>query len=155
MITSDEQLEDKAEQLRVNLVGIYNKDELPKHTQHGGYIFNLQDRTNSAGDINSGTHWVACWIEKKDAIYFDSFALGVPANIQLFLKKFDITRNEYQLQNENSGWCGYYALAFLFYMSHYKGSVKERFDRFLLLWSKFPEENLSRLKAIFRHFTKL
>ena len=155
MITSDEQLENKADELRVNLVGIYSKDELPKYTQHGGYIFNLQDRINSAGEINSGSHWVACWIEKNTAIYFDSFGIGVPSNIQLFLSKYDVIRSEHQIQNEESGWCGYYCLAFLFYMSHYKGTVKQRFDRFLLLWSAFPNENLSRLKAIFRHFARL
>jgi hypothetical protein len=153
-ITSSDQLEEISDKMRINLIGIFNKDELPDRIYNGGYIFNLQDQTTSTGGLNGGTHWVGVWcdLKSKQVYYFDPFGLGVPSNLQILFGNMDINHTEYQIQDENTGWCGIFCIMFLFYMSHTTGPAKERLNKFLLLWSPYPEDNLRRLKTMFKHY---
>ena len=54
MATDNIQLTNLAKKMKINLVGVFSKDTLPKRPQVGGYIINLQNH-----DAGSGTHWVA------------------------------------------------------------------------------------------------
>lgn len=151
MITSEDQLYEKAAHMGIKLNDIVNKDRLPNYTRQGGYIINLQDSMTSGGDMNSGTHWCGIWIEGNHAAYFDPFGLSPPANVQYFTQRYDPIYSIQQVQNEKSGWCGYYTLMFLWFMSHRKKyNVRRRLDEFLKLWSQNPLENLTRLKGYFR-----
>lgn len=152
MITSDEQLENKAQHMKIPLRGIYNKDRLPSKTARGAYIINLQDSVTSTGFPNQGTHWTGLWIEGTYAYYFDPFGLSPPANVQWFIQRYNPVYTTQQVQNERSGWCGYYTLVFLWYMSHFKDiNGHGRLKKFLKIWSHNPEENLKRLHIIIKH----
>lgn len=154
-ITSEAQLEDKAQQMRIPLNSIHNKDELPKLIRPGAYIINLQDSKTSSGVWNPGSHWVGLWIEPPYAVYFDPFGLAPPANVQLFIHRFDEMYPTRQVQNEYSGWCGYYTLLFLYYMSHQrKHRIRDRLDHFMRLWSHHPQDNLKKLKGYFRYILR-
>jgi hypothetical protein len=103
-------------------------DEIPCH---GGYIINMADSTEH------GTHWIALYLAKYgkhcQAIYFDSFGKEPPIDIMTFCKRYGVIEllvNNNQIQSINSGFCGQYCLDFLYFMTHQKGSLKERFYKF-------------------------
>jgi hypothetical protein len=151
MITSDQELEEKAKHLGIKINAIANKDRLPPHTSQGAYIINLQDSTDSTGFPNPGTHWTGLWIEASHAYYFDPFGLSPPANVQWFIQRYNPVYSSQQVQNERSGWCGYYTLMFLWYMSRFKHiSPHARLEKFLHVWSLNPEKNLKRLQQLIR-----
>ena len=94
--------------------GVFMKDALPNSgvlEQECG-IVNL----DSAG--NPGTHWVSYYKDKKNRIYFDSFAQTTPVEIQKYLKtdhefKTDIAviqRNTDIVQHINTSICGHLCL---------------------------------------------
>lgn len=149
-LTSETELIDQAHRLGISpFVGVFSKDDMPPSPRNGGYIINLQDETDSGGNVNPGTHWVGLWIQNKNAIYFDPFGLILPADIELFLDGKDIWFNDMQVQDMGTGFCGWYTLSFLKYMHQYKFlNPEERLDRFLLLWKHDTTKNLSRLKTL-------
>ena len=65
-----------------------------------------------------GSHWIAITIdEKREGVYFCSF--GLPSSvdhINQFLKNqcISVIQNSKQLQQMHSGYCGEYALAYVF-----------------------------------------
>lgn len=140
-----------AKQLRIPLRVVTTKDRLGNEPlQQGGYIINLQDDYRADGLDQTGTHWVAFWIENGKSIYFNSFGIAPPADIQLFLWKLrPIVYNSTQIQNIKSGWCGIYCLAFIKYMNSNKRiPLVQRFQKFLDLWDEDVENNLRILKKI-------
>lgn len=153
-MNTDTQLIEYAKRLHIPLRFIGNKDKLAGFPlQNGAYIVNLQDDVNSNGEDQSGTHWVAFWIEKGKAVYFNSFGIAPPAEIQLYLYRFrPYMYNENQIQNTASGWCGIYVLSFLQSMkSHPDVDLKKRFEKFLYRFSENPRDNLGILKNIMGH----
>lgn len=140
-----------AKALRIPLRAVVTKDRLGMEPlQNGGYVINLQDDYRVDGYDQQGTHWVAFWVENGKSVYFNSFGLAPPAEVQLFLWKYrPILYNSSQIQNIQSGWCGVYCLAFLKYMSSStKISLPIRFQRFLDFWDDDVENNLRLLKRL-------
>ena len=99
---------------KLPIVSISMKDELPSTIKDGCYIVNMQ--SSSQGN---GTHWVALFVYKFNAFYFDSFG-GLPPNeIMKFVKKRNnchLFYNNWIIQNIKSSQCGWYSVAFLKYM---------------------------------------
>jgi hypothetical protein len=155
-VTSSDELERIADDMRVNLIGIFNKDALPNKIYNGGYIFNMQDEKGQDGSLNGGTHWVGAYTDLKtrEVYYFDPFGIEPPSNIIEFFQNFDLHHNEYQIQDENGGYCGIYVIMFLFFMTHVKGNLKYRFQRYLRNFTKYPEHNLEILKSMYGHYYK-
>ena len=114
-MNSNTELEQYAKELRIPLRFLRNKDKLHEHPlQNGAYIVNLQDDYRADGVDLLGTHWVAFWIENGKAVYFNSFGIPPPSEVQLYLYKFrPYAYNNTQIQNTQSGWCGIYVIAFL------------------------------------------
>ena len=153
-ITSNIQLIHYAQKIGVVLNGVVSKTNLPYPPQSGGYIINLADDKSSEGFQNQGTHWVAVYVEGKHTVYFDSFGLPPPANIQLWLKHLQpIYYSSVQIQNERGGFCGLYCLYFLYYLQHHRKNmdIQERLEKFQQLWHPDVTENLNRLKHYLRH----
>ena len=160
-LSSDKELKKIAYKLKIPLVDVVFKDQMPaisfidrniNPNKKMAFIINLNDAINSNGNLNAGSHWVALWINKalqgKAVIYFDSFAVGPSIETVSFLKKLKIKRIEItnqQIQNPNSGYCGWYCIAFLYFMN--KGySLKS----FLDMFDEDVEKNLNILKKIMK-----
>ena len=152
--TTNIELMQEAQKYALPLIGIYNKDELPKVPQQGFYIVNLQDARDEYGNDLSGTHWTVIYIEGKKAIYMDTFGFPPPLEVQLLLKAYvPYLHNQQQIQNPKSGYCGVYVLYFMYYMTINRPIIPHlncRFNCFLRLWSFRVEDNLSRLKTFIR-----
>ena len=58
------------------------KNELPTKVKDGCYIINMQSSTQG-----NGTHWVALYVQKSNAFYFDSFGALPPNDIMTFIKQ--------------------------------------------------------------------
>lgn len=140
-----------AKQLRIPLRYVGTKDKLKEERLHdGGYILNLQDDYNTDGTDQLGTHWTSFYVERGKAVYFNSFGMSPPAEVQLFLWKLrPIAYNQQHIQNIRSGWCGIYVLAFLRYMMTHKHiPLYERLQKFVDQFSDDVEDNLTILKKI-------
>ena len=112
--------------LKLKLNGIYMKDVLPSDLKEGNYIINLQN------SYENGSHWT-CFIKDKNNIYYyDSFAVVPPQNAyDIFIKNAD---NIYYIdkydQNIDSTSCGWWCIAFLYFMNTTKGPMLNRMKKF-------------------------
>ena len=117
-ILSDIQIKQICQRLLIKLVACCGKDELNGlPATRGCYIINLADRNSDSG----GTHWVALYIHKNSAIYYDSYGQPCPLDVYNFISRFpeiNFITNEIQLQTLSSVVCGYWAIYFLYYMTN-------------------------------------
>ena len=59
--------------------GVYSRDNLPK-MKDGAYVINLDEYSDT------GTHWIALYVQDSDVIYFDSFGVEhIPKEIKAFI----------------------------------------------------------------------
>ena len=112
--------------LKLKLNGIYMKDELPTNLKEGNYIINLENSNQS------GSHWTCFIKSKNDIFYYDSFGVVMPQNAyDIFLKNVD---NIYHIdkhdQNLDATSCGWWVVAFLFYMTNTNGHMLNRMKKF-------------------------
>lgn len=148
--TTNRQLAEKARKLNLPLVGVYSKDELPPTPRDGYYIVNLEDETNASGVFNDGSHWVGIGIEGNKAIYWDSYGIAPPVEVQSFLTPFiPYEYSTKMIQSPRSGWCGMYQIYFIAFMTHHRQRVPNFYHRyacFLKLWSTDYNRNLDTLR---------
>lgn len=123
-----------AKKYNIPLNGVYMKNELENMIPNsGGYIINMQDSIDG-----NGTHWISVYFpkNKKNSLYFDSFGLAPPIAIIKFMLKYspNIITSDEEIQNINSGFCGQYCLYFLHQMFHNKGSMMNKYNRFIKIF---------------------
>ena len=105
------------------------KDELKAPLAQGCYIINLQNHDES------GSHWTAFIKDRNDIYYYDSFGVVPPQNLyDIFIKESD---NIYYLdqldrrdQDIDATSCGWWSIAFLYYMTNSKGPMLDRMLKF-------------------------
>ena len=89
--------------------GVYSRDNLPK-IKDGAYIINLDEH------YDTGTHWIALWVNNNNATYFDSFGVEhIPKEIKAFINKNIIT-NVFRIQAHDSIMCRYFCIGFIDFM---------------------------------------
>jgi hypothetical protein len=139
-------IENICNQLKLPLVGVFSKDKLPDKRFIGSYYINMENY-----DDGNGTHWVFARIfPTGEAIYFDSFGIKSPTEVEAFLKPFrPYATNNRQIQDLKSDKCGLFCIAcdsFFSFHSNPKEDIAENYDDFLNMWSKDPEKNDKVLK---------
>jgi hypothetical protein len=132
-------LEESSAKLGIPLRGVFSKDLLPRFVHDGGYIINLQDH-----DAGSGTHWTAFVVTSSHIHYFDSFGFPLPRSVMRAAAHRHILYNNKHIQNVQSGVCGSYVLAFLWWLTVKRGTL-QGFQR---LFSDDPEDNRRILQAL-------
>ena len=145
---SNFELERLAKFYRLPLISICMKDELPKKVEDGCYIINME-----SSFMGSGTHWVALFVYKNTAYYFDSFGATPPVEIIKFVKKrknSHLIYNNFIIQDLKSGNCGFFSLAFLLYMNQNKlRDLKSVFNNFVNFFANDTTKNDDILKSFF------
>jgi hypothetical protein len=134
-------LEDIAEKMNLDLIGVFSKDMLPKERVAGSYIINLQDHND--GD---GSHWTTFKIfDNGKCCYMDPFGMPMPTDVNSFLMKFKpVAVNNRIIQDIKSDKCGYFCIAFIKYFNDFntkKDDVFEAFDDFLNCFSNNAKLN--------------
>ena len=103
-----------------NFRGVFMRDKLPPHPiipECG--IVNLDDDGNNPPG-NSGTHWVAYLIDSNRKLYFDSYGLEPPNEIERYLKHDDkgpLLMQTQQLQGTDDSICGHLCLYVLYHLN--------------------------------------
>jgi len=136
--SSSTQLEQIAKTLKLPLIGVYSKDNLPTRCEVGSYIINLEN-----SDVGNGAHWTCLKVfPTKEVIYFDSFGLPPPPTVKDFVKCKIATSNR-QIQDIDATTCGYYCIMCDDYMSHQKQHrpIYERFDDLLNIFKSDTKKN--------------
>ena len=91
--------------------GVYSRDNLPDKIKDGAYVINLDEYSDT------GTHWVALYVDNKTATYLDSFGIDqIPKEIKKFINNKNVIANIYRVQNYDSIMCGYFCIGFINYM---------------------------------------
>ena len=98
--------------------GAYSRDNLPK-IKDGAYIINLDEH------YDTGTHWIALWVNNNNVTYFDSFGVEhIPKEIKEFvnrplssaLQNKNIITNIFRIQTYDSIMCRYFCIGFIDFM---------------------------------------
>jgi hypothetical protein len=90
-----------------NFRGVFMRDSLP-----------VKIRLNECGIVNldsakgNGTHWVAYYKTKLQSIYFDSFGLEAPLEVQRYLG-LPYSYQTFQLQRADDVICGHLCILIL------------------------------------------
>lgn len=90
--------------LKIPIRGVFMRDNLPKRCRRDEFgVINLDE------SLGSGTHWV-CYIKKGEMkLYFDSFGLRPPLELQRYLGK-GINYSTYKIQSPEEVICGHLCL---------------------------------------------
>ena len=148
-ILTNEDLEQMAIEIKLPLVGVFCKDELPKKKIEGFYIINMQNSVDSNGKSLGGTHWISAGIWKGKSFYFDSFGCICPNEVKKFLPK-PIMYNTQQIQSIDSSDCGYFAFCCCYYL--YKNGLNETtYDKFVKM---FDENNFKKNDKVIQKYSK-
>ena len=134
---------------RLPLIAICMKNELPTKVKDGCYIIiNMQSSTQG-----TGTHWVALYVHKSNAFYFDSFGALPPNEIMAFVKQrkgCHLYYNNWIIQDLKSDACGWYCIAFLIYMHQNRNrDLKEVYNEFSNNFVDDTAKNDEILKSFF------
>ena len=91
--------------------GVFSRDNLPNTIKNSAYVINLDEYHDS------GTHWVALYVNNKIMTYLDSFRVEhVPKEIMKFIVDKKIITNIYRIQAYDSIMCGYFYIGFINFM---------------------------------------
>ena len=101
-----------------------------KKLHNGYYIINL----------NGHSHWTCLLKDGKKYFYFDSY--GFPASEEIEEQIGEYTYSDNQLQHLNSSACGFFCIAWMFWMQNHKHKNKEIcFNSFLTIFTEDPKKN--------------
>lgn len=122
-MTTNFELQDLADKMRIpNLKQICYKDELTKVEPNSSYIINLQ-HSKSEGN---GTHFTALVCDKEGkCMYMDSYGENAPKAIMKLLKKRKWGYTTKVIQGNTTNLCGFFCLAFIYFLTIYKQRTKE------------------------------
>lgn len=109
-ITSDHELLQLADIIRVRVDGVFTLEEIKKPLPKGSYLILLRD----GQDVG---HWVAQYNDE----YFDSTGIGPPT------KFGNLKFNEFQYQGTYASFCGIWSLLWLYTKQHNKPELLEGF----------------------------
>jgi len=153
-----------AQKYRIPLNEVFSKNQPPSELYQGGYITNLENSHDSYGNKLGGSHWVAFYIENEPkkypkVVYFDSFGFPPSWDTQYLLRQFIPYKwSNIQIQNVNSGICGYYALFFIWFMANMKNKYPDLDHRYRVFLKQFnpkdPTKNRTILQNLLEKFVK-
>lgn len=133
---SNLQVQDLAKRMGIRLEGVYFKSQLKemKMKHNVAYIINLEDEFDEDGNPNDGSHYTCFQYNKypkKDCrdeyAYFDSFGIAPPDEVLKFcgLKEGEMPYNMIDVQSLMCDACGFFCLAFLYYINVFPGRTMD------------------------------
>ncbi|MCG8374747.1 MAG: hypothetical protein MI700_14485 [Balneolales bacterium] len=111
--------------LKIPIRGVFMRDNLPKRAKRKECgIINLDDT------FGRGTHWVCYLKDGATKLYFDSFGLQPPLELQEYLGKRGVMYSTYEIQSPEQVICGHLCLHVL---NQFKNNIcLESFEECLL-----------------------
>lgn len=107
--TSNLELKALAKKMRIKNFKVCAIDQLPSRTTKGAYIVNCDV------SYRAGTHWVSCYVDGDQRVYYDPFGMPPDTRMLKFLgsPKKRVLALTTQSQDTNASSCGYWCLFFL------------------------------------------
>jgi hypothetical protein len=163
---SDEQIRTLANKMGLELAFVdFKSDLLAQPVEYNkGYIVNMSDQYDKNGKENEGTHWVAFIIRKYPngkvaPCYFDSFGCVAPKEITEYIQHFtgvhQVPYNLKDVQSLMDGICGYYCLAWLYFIEKMRptGDLYQDTDEFINMFEDLNKSiNFKTNEFILKHF---
>ena len=89
----------------------------------------MENSHNDDGSEADGSHWVSLYLKKYPngkvaPVYFDSFGSPPPTEVETFVG-MKVPYNTKDIQSIVENFCGFAALAFLYYISVYEERTKD------------------------------
>lgn len=167
---SNIELKQLAKSHGIPLDAVANKDQLKRFyayptSKKDDLIINLMDLLDKEGNMLPGSHWVSlCYFKKANKfVYFDSFGVVPAVEIIQFCDKTspkaDIIYSDTMIQKLDTTTCGYYAIAFIYYMRRYvnkqETNVRAVYNKFVKEFSEDKLElNNTRLGGLLKRYFK-
>ena len=163
---SDKQIWDLARRMGLDLAFVDFKSDLVTHKleYNKGYVVNLSDEYVN-GKQQDGTHWCGLFVRKYpngkvEPFWFDSFGMPAPKEVTTFVKRYTglskVPHPTVDLQSLMSGVCGFYTLAWLYYITkheHRNGSLYYDTSQFLDLFDDLNKScDFKKNEFILKHF---
>ena len=127
MSLTDTELKSLAKRMGFKLEHVVFKSQLEEMDVEYNcpYIINLENEYSEDGKPNSGTHYTALFIQKNNKgevkpCYFDSYGVGPPIEVLEFVGRKHVPYNTKCVQSIMSSVCGFYCLAFLYFIRKFK-----------------------------------
>jgi hypothetical protein len=135
--------------LGIKLNGVYMRDEIPSKLLDGNYIINLESHSEA------GSHWCGFFKSKNNIYWFDAFGAPPPQDeMEIFQQEHDnIYYSNIQIQDINSILCGYFVIAFLYFINKSSGSIAKRISKYQQLFNLDNQKGNDKiLISLFRQF---
>ena len=85
--------------MNLDFNGVYSIDNLPDKIKDGAYVIYLDEHSDS------GTHWIALYVNTKTKTYVDRFGIEhIPKEIKKYINNKNIA-NIFRIQAYNSVMC--------------------------------------------------
>jgi len=149
------QVEDLAKRMGVRLEAVCFKSELKdmKLKHNVGYIINLENEFDEDGERNEGSHYT-CFLYNKypnercrdEYVYFDSYGVPPPQEVLEFcgVNEKEMPYNTIDVQSLMADCCGWFCLAFLYYINVFQGRTMDLYtdcEHFTSLFNNLNETN--------------
>lgn len=162
------QVKDLATRMGLKLEAVCFKSELKemKLKPNMCYIINLQDEYDENGEPNEGSHYT-CFLYNKypksdcpdQCVYFDSYGVAPPQEVLDFCNVKEMPYNLIDVQSLMADCCGFFCLAFLYYINRFEGRTLDLYTDCEHFTSLFKDLNVSNdwkhneavLKMFFRN----
>jgi len=145
------QVEDLAKRMGIRLEAVCFKSELKdmKLKHNVGYIINLENEFDEDGEPNEGSHYT-CFLyntyPKKDCrdeyVYFDSYGVAPPQEVLDFCGVKEMPYNTIDCQSLMANCCGFFCLAFLYYINVFQGRTMDLYTDCEHFTSLFKDLNV-------------
>ena len=127
MSLSDHQLKSLAKRMGFKLEHVVFKSQLDSMLleYNTPYIINLENEYDEDGRPNDGSHYTALQVQKNNKgevkpCYMDSYGVAPPTEVLEFCNRKHIPYNTKCIQSIMSSVCGYYCLAFLYFINKFE-----------------------------------
>ena len=143
--TTNIELIELSKKYKLDLIGVYEKDTIPKKVVQGWYIINMQNHNQG-----NGSHWV-CFKYSNDSVYIDSFGVVPPIEIINALHGRFIY-NRMQIQDYENEDCGLFCICAMLFWSQFKMSSNAKIlDAYNKLFVNKPKVNTIIMKNFLKN----
>jgi hypothetical protein len=128
------QVKNLASRMGIQLEGVFFKSELKdmKLKHNFAYIINLEDEFDENGEPNDGSHYTCFQYNKypkegcrDEYAYFDSYGVAPPEEVLKFCGVKEMPYNLIDVQSLMADCCGFFCLAFLYYINVFQGRTMD------------------------------
>mmetsp|Transcript_4437 Transcript_4437/g.4454 ORF Transcript_4437/g.4454 Transcript_4437/m.4454 type:complete len:189 (-) Transcript_4437:258-824(-) len=140
---TNKDIEQIYERFKINLIACIDYHDLKLYgLNDGSYILNLGNQ-----------HWTGLFVSGNEGVYFDPFGVIYPVEVKKFCPK--LIYSDDTIQSLKSVYCGYYVLAFLYYMTNkFQYNLEYTLNQFRSKFNDDTKKNDRLLQTLIKKILK-